>query len=91
MFYPEEFKKRAMEVYPDNKMLHDFINDGNLYVGQLLREQLPVGVDYDEVIAATSLEELKQSAKMQKSKYELYKEWLKIDQENRKKINQSQG
>jgi len=89
MFYPDEFKKRAMEVYPDDKRLHDFINNGDRYVGQLLRDELPVGVDFDEVLSATSLEELKKSAQKQKAKYELYKEWLRIDQGNRHRIYRS--
>ena len=86
MFYPEDFKKRVKEIYPERKDLHRMLEYGLLIVGQILDDAAPKGMNFEEVLNATSLEELQESARLQKAKYDLYLEWCELNNANKYKI-----
>lgn len=89
MIYPEEFKQQCREAFPENKELSMLLDSGSRMVGAFLEQVAPTGVDFDVVINATSLEELKEFAKKQKKIASLRKQWLKLDNGNRYRIYHS--
>ena len=84
MFYPEEFKKRVKELYPDNEKLISALEKGDYCVGDMLKEDFP----YDKqflfmssitnarllINAATNLDELKTAVST--AKKHLFQEWI---------------
>lgn len=87
MFYPEEFKKRCKEIYPWHKELHKFLETGDHKVGRILEDGVEVfGISFDEILKATSLEELKKRAEEAKVRALLYDDWIKLDNANRYRI-----
>jgi len=79
MYYPEEFKRKCREAFPGDEELNKLLDQESRQIGEFLLFNTPTGVDFDIVINATSLEELKELAVKQKRIGELRKEWLKID------------
>jgi len=89
MIYPEEFKKRCKEIYPWHKELPMYLEKGDRVVGRILKEGIPTGNYFDVVLKATSLEELKEIARIGKEREELYQEWKRLDNANRYRIYKS--
>ena len=77
MFYPEDFKKRVKETFPEIEKLHRNLDKGSLEVGLYLRSRT-VSISNDTILAATSLEELQKMAKVAKTRSNLYDEWCKL-------------
>ena len=86
MIYPEEFKQQCRETFPENEELSKLLDSGSRMVGAFLEQVAPTGVDFDVVINATSLEELKELAIKQKKIANLKKQSQKIDNGNRYRI-----
>lgn len=81
MFYPKDFKKRARELYPEWNELHELLEKGDEFAGSYLELGTRGALSIDTILAATSLEELQKKAKIEQEKTELYKSWLKLDNE----------
>lgn len=76
MFYPEDFKNKVKEMFPDWKGLHRNLDCESVYVGQLLYQDFSIPID--TILAATSLEELQRVAKAIKKREALYAEWCEL-------------
>lgn len=85
MFYPEDFKKRVKEMFPDWENLHRNLDCGSIYVGQILYADFSIPID--TILAATSLDELQDTAKAIKKRKELYSEWCKLYDEYKSSLN----
>lgn len=82
--YPEEFKRRAKEEYPDAHVLHVLLDRGKCeQVGKYLRSVTPKGVAVEDVLGASSLEEIREEALRIRRKQSLYREWEEIRDRNR--------
>ncbi len=87
MFYPEDFKNRVKEVYPNWEELHRGLDIGESLVGERLYNsalQASNSISINTVLAATSLEELKKEAEAADVKMNLYREWRKLFESNEK-------
>ncbi len=78
MFYPENFKKRVKEVYPDWEELHQALERGDRSVGSCLDSSELTGISLNAILEATSLEELQKQARAQQEQIELYGEWVRL-------------
>ena len=78
--YPEDFRRKAEEVFPlpENSVLHGFLEEGNTFAIEMLKVYAQETITDDEVLAATSLEELQARAKMLKGRRELYAEAIRL-------------
>jgi len=89
MFYPEEFKTRVRAAYPNLPKLYDHMEAGERHmVKQFLEAGIEIkqGVSFEDVLAATSLEELQAYAKLQQERAELLKEWKELDRKDRRDL-----
>lgn len=75
MVYTENFKERCKRAFPDWQRLHDALEEGDECVGQYLHDNCERGIRYDEILAASSLEELKVKALLIKEKNALYEDF----------------
>ncbi len=79
MFYPEAFKNRVKKVYPNWDELHRRLDSGDEFVGRYLDDSShSSSISIATILAATSLEELQEKAKVAQAKKELYNEWSKL-------------
>lgn len=79
IFYPEDFKKRVKETYPDFEELHRDLDNGSIHVCGYLRALMqPTSFSIDTILAATSLEELQKMAKEAETRLNLYYECRKL-------------
>ena len=79
MIYPKEFSDEVKKAFPDWIRLHNLLNEGSFLVGRALDDNRETGIPLDEVINATSLDDLKiEALKAQKINY-LYHKWLLIE------------
>ena len=79
MYYPESFKKRVKETYPEYYELHRKLDDGEEGVGKYLYDgSYPASISIDTVLNATSLEELKEKANELQTKLKLYGQWCEL-------------
>lgn len=81
MFYPEDFKTRVKNAYPNWEELHRRLDSGDYFVGCYLDDSSSSAISLATVLAATSLEELQNKAKAEQEKVELYNEWCKLYRE----------
>lgn len=79
--YSKEFKKKCKEIYPDLENLHRLLDEDAYIVGRYLDDGSYSYVSNDEILEATSLEELKEKAWHNKAKLDLYNEWCDIVKE----------
>lgn len=76
MFYPEDFKNKVKEMFPDEENLHQSLDSGSVTVGQVL--YVSPSVHFNAILDAKSLEELQDTAKNIKERYCLYAEWCEL-------------
>ena len=67
------------EVYPDYPKMHELANEGSVWLGRYLDDSSQGSVAIDDILKATSLEELKDKALLIKRKRELYALWCEED------------
>ena len=72
MKFTEDFKARCKKAYPDWERLHEKLEEGSQWVGRYLDDSRESGIAYDEILSATSLEELKAKALLIKEQNDLY-------------------
>lgn len=73
--YSEAFKQKVKQVYPDSKEMHQMANDNVYFLGRYLDDSSSSAIPARMVIDATSLEVLKEYAKKELAKVDLYREW----------------
>ena len=80
MFYPEDFKKRVKEAYPNFEQLHcDLDNGEDEAVGKFLDKRSDLlSISIYIILDATSLEELQKMARENQKKLKLYGEWCEL-------------
>ena len=81
MVYPKEFIDKCKAAYPDKPHLHDMLNSGSQLVGRALSELETNSISTSIVLAATSLEELQNLAKIKNARCSLYGEWMAMYRE----------
>jgi len=77
--YSAELIKEVKELYPNSSKMHEFADSGNAFLGRYLDDSSPSGVPINEVLLATSLDELQKTARIMKRKVDLYRKWCVED------------
>jgi len=77
--YSDKLIKEVKEVYPDSKKMHILAESGNVFLGRYLDDSSQNGISIDEILLATSLNELQEKARMYKRRINLYKMWCDED------------
>ena len=77
MKYTEDFISRVKKEYPTYTNLHKHIDNGSEMVGRYLEDSFGT-ITENDVMLATSLNELREKAIGIKIKKELYKEWFNM-------------
>lgn len=83
--YTQDLINEVKELYPNDKAIHAAAEQGNAFLGRYLDDSSPTGLPLDEILLATSLQQLQDKARMYKRRVELYKKWCA--QDPRPKIN----
>ena len=78
MKYPQSFKDKCKRVFPDWYDLHKLVEDGHSIVGRYLDDSSNSSISAKTVMAAKSLDELKDLARKEIEKAELYSEWWEL-------------
>ena len=84
MAYTQELINEVKELYPNSAEMHRLAESGNAFLGRYLDDSCDSGIGLDEILLATSLDELQKKAREMKRKVLLYKKWC--DQDPRPKI-----
>ena len=71
MKYPEKFIAKCRRVYPNWTQLHKCLEKGSISVSRMLSECKTTTFHYNEILRATSLEELQEQAQLMKDRCEL--------------------
>ena len=77
--YSPELIREVKELYPNSPEMHQLADSGNAFLGRYLDDSSPSGVPINDVLLATSLDELQKKARNMKRKVELYKKWCAED------------
>ena len=89
MKYPETFIAKCKRVFPNWTQLHKCLDKGSPSVGRMINECAEqTTFHYNEILRATSLEELQQKAQLMKDRRDLVTECDKIVQNYRKEEQQ---
>ena len=76
MYYPENFKNRVRSAYPDCDRVNALLEEESYELGFFLDYNIKTeGISYERILAATSLEELKDEARVHLERVALYNEW----------------
>lgn len=70
--FTQKFIDEAKALYPTWTDLHNAIASGSGIIGRYLDDSTPDGIGYQEILDASSLDELKQKAMVIKRKNDLY-------------------
>ena len=73
MQYSQEFIKEVKFLFPDNQTILKLVDNGDEFLGSYLDSTY--GISIDEVLLATSLDELQATARLMKRKAKLYRRW----------------
>ena len=79
MAYSNDLIREVKELYPDSSKMHELAESGSAWLGRYLDDSSPTGIPIDEVLLATSLEDLQRKARQAKRKVNLYKKWCEQD------------
>ena len=79
MAYTEELIREVKELYPNSAEMHKLAESGNAFLGRYLDDSSDSGIGLNEILLATSLDELQKKARQMKRKVELYKKWCAQD------------
>ncbi|MBD8922208.1 hypothetical protein EGR52_02140 [bacterium] len=81
MFYPEDFKNRVKKAYPNYDELHRRLDEGDVFVGRYLDDSSSTRISFETILSATSLEKLKNEARVGQEKVAIYNEWCRLRRE----------
>lgn len=73
--YSEKLIKEVKECYPDCKKIHQMVKGGDVLLGRYLDDCCDGGIPLNTILAAVTLEELKEKARLEKRKLNCYKMW----------------
>jgi hypothetical protein len=74
--YTQDLIDEVKELYPDNPMMHELANIGSVLLGRYLDDSsFGDKMSSDEILSATSLEEIQVKARILKRKCDLYRKW----------------
>jgi len=76
--YPKEFIEKCGKTFPVWKELHLALKNGNEFAGRYLDDSSSETLSIKEILEASSLAKLKEKALLMQDKVNLYKEWYKI-------------
>jgi len=79
MAYTQELIAEVKELYPDSEQMHKLADEGNAFLGRYLDDSSPTGMSLNDVLLATSLDELQKKARDMKRRVELYHKWCEQD------------
>lgn len=79
MAYSSQLIADIKELYPDSEAMHKLADSGNAFLGRYLDDSSPTGMPINDVLLATSLDELQNKARDMKRRVELYKRWCHED------------
>ena len=79
MAYSKKLIDEVKAVYPDYPKMHELAEEGNVWLGRYLDDSAMGSVPLDEILLATSLEELQDKARLIKRKIKLYQMWCDED------------
>lgn len=79
MAYTRELIDEVRELYPNSLEMHKLAESGNAFLGRYLDDNCDSGIGLNEILLATSLDELQKKARQMKRKVELYKKWCQQD------------
>jgi hypothetical protein len=85
MAYTKELIKEVKELYPYYPEMHRLADAGDTFLGRYLDDSSPTGIALDDVLIATSLSDLQETARNMNRKAKLYKKWC--EQDPRKNYN----
>ena len=88
--FKNDFISEAKELYPTWDELHKAIENDSGIIDRYLDDSTPRGIDYREILAATSLDELKKKAMIIKRKNDLlasYRNGSCYQTEDERRIN----
>jgi hypothetical protein len=75
MVYTKELIDEVIELYPDYPEIIKLAREGSGLLGRYLDDNALIAIPLNEILLATSLEELQKKARLYKRKVELYKKW----------------
>jgi hypothetical protein len=84
MAYTQELINEVKELYPNSPEMHKLAESGGAFLGRYLDDNCQGGISVNEILLATSLDELQKKARLLKRKKELYAKWC--DQDPRPKM-----
>jgi len=79
MGYSKELIAEVKELYPDYPEMHKHAENGDVWLGRYLDDASTGGMALDEILTATTLEELQAKARLKKRRVALYVKWCDED------------
>lgn len=79
MAYTADLIAEVKELYPNYPEMHKLAESGAAFLGRYLDDNCQGGIGVNEILLATSLEELQKKARLLKRKKELYGKWCEQD------------
>jgi hypothetical protein len=77
--YSPELIREVKELYPNSPEMHQLAENGGAFLGRYLDDSSCNSISLNEILLATSLDELQKKARQMKRKVELYKKWCAED------------
>jgi hypothetical protein len=79
MAYSQELIDEVKELFPNSSEMIRLAEEGNVFLGRYLDDSSPNFISINEILLATSLDELQKEARIRKRKIDLYKKWCGQD------------
>lgn len=79
MAYTQELINEVKELFPNSHEMIRLAEEGNVFLGRYLDDSSPNFIGINEILLATSLDELQKEARTRKRKLDLYKKWCEQD------------
>lgn len=79
MAYTKELIDEVKELYPESTEMIKHAESGSVWLGRYLDDSCPRAIPINDVLLATSLDELQKKARLYKRKIDLYGKWCEQD------------
>jgi len=79
MAYTQELIDEVKELFPNSPIMIKMAEEGSVFLGRYLDDSISNFISTNEVLLATSLDELKEEATLRKRKVDLYRKWCEQD------------
>jgi hypothetical protein len=77
--YTADLIAEVKELYPNSPEMHQLAENGGAFLGRYLDDSSSGSLGVDEILLATSLDELQKKARILKRKKQLYAKWCDQD------------